>query len=108
MINVSARWEAFKRLIDSRVKLHESYQAVFGTPDGELVLQHILKHGHVFETSFVRGDPHETALREGERRLALSILRHVCRDHAEFQRMAEEHYKTKSKDEYGMAESNSG
>lgn len=76
-----------------RVKIHEYYQEVFSTLAGEQVLTHILKHGHVFDTTFVRGDVHETMLREGERRLALSILRHVLRDHKHFQSIAEQQFK---------------
>lgn len=74
------------------VRLHEAYQAVFSTPDGEMVLEHILKVGHVMDSTFVRGDIHETCLREGERRLALSILRHVLKDHGHFQKIAETRY----------------
>lgn len=81
---------------EKSIKLHESYQVVFSTPDGELVLEHILRVGHVFESSFVRGDVHETCLREGERRLALSILRHVLKDHSQFQKIAEMNYNRQS------------
>jgi hypothetical protein len=60
--------------------LKESYRRIFDTPDGEIVLRHICRHAHVFGTTFVKGDPYETALREGERRLALSILRFIYRE----------------------------
>ena len=74
------------------LKIHESYDAFFNTPYWERVLAHILREAHVFDTTFVRGDPHETSLREGERRLALSILRRVVRDHKRFQDLAASHY----------------
>lgn len=61
-------------------KLHDSYRAVFTTPDGEEILKHLCKIGYVFDTSYVVGDSHETAHREGQRRLVLSILRFVGRD----------------------------
>ena len=74
------------------VKLHEQYQGVFGTADGQEVLGHILKEAHVFDSTFVRGDIHETMLREGERRLALSILRYFSKDHGTLQKLAEANY----------------
>ena len=55
--------------------LRAAYHRVFDGPDGRTVLQHIAKKGHIFSSTFVAGDPHETALNEGMRRLALSILR---------------------------------
>lgn len=75
-----------------RVRLHEKYVATFSTPEGKEVLSHILKIGHVFATTFVRGDINETMLKEGERRLALSILRFVSRDHGEIQKLAQQTY----------------
>lgn len=74
------------------VQLREKFVSVFGTSDGQEVLQHILREGHAFDTTFVRGDVHETMLREGERRLALSILRYFTKDHSHFQKMAENNY----------------
>ncbi len=62
------------------VELHDSYKRVFSTPDGERVLEHLCKVSFVFDTSYVAGDPHETAHREGQRRLVLSILRFIERD----------------------------
>jgi hypothetical protein len=62
------------------VELHDSYKKVFSSPDGERVLEHLCRVGFVFDTSYVSGDPHETAHREGQRRLVLSILRFIERD----------------------------
>lgn len=61
--------------------MHRSYKSVFQTPDGEKVLRHILKVGNVTSSSFVAGDSHLTAFREGQRHLALSIFKFVSRDH---------------------------
>lgn len=66
-----------------RVLLHGSYQNVFGTPEGEQVLRHIAKVGFLTRSTFVAGDPDQTMLNEGSRRLALSILRFVRKDHSE-------------------------
>ena len=64
-------------------QLRDSYRSVFDGPKGKEVLRHICKQGHVFEPTFVAGDPHLTSLREGERRLALSILKIVNKDFAD-------------------------
>lgn len=64
------------------LKMHEVYQSVFDGPEGREVLRHICKRGHVFDSTHVVGDSHLSALREGERRLALSILKYVNKDHA--------------------------
>lgn len=80
------------------VKLREKFVSTFGTADGQEVLQHILREGHAFDTTFVRGDVHETMLREGERRLALSILRYFSKDHSYFQKLAENHYNRVTED----------
>lgn len=74
------------------IKLHEKYVAVFGTSEGQEVLTHILKEGFAFDSTFVRGDVHETILREGQRRLALSILRYFSKDHGTLQKLAEANY----------------
>jgi phage baseplate assembly protein W len=62
------------------MKLHDSYKIIFSTPDGERVLDHLCKISFLADTSYVAGDPYETAHREGQRRLVLSILRFLERD----------------------------
>ena len=54
-----------------------AYKRLFDSPDGKIVLAHIMKHGFVLRSTFVQGDPHETALNEGMRRMALSIIRYA-------------------------------
>ncbi len=71
-------WENLRR----RISIHASYVRVFETPDGQEVLQHICKEAHVFDTTFVAGDPYQTALREGQRMTALSILKFIGKDHS--------------------------
>lgn len=75
-------FEALKKWkLKRRAKLHETYQSVFSSPAGEEVLIHICKVGHVFTSTFVDGDPQKTALNEGKRVLALSILKFIKKDH---------------------------
>lgn len=73
-----------------RINLAESYQSVFGTPDGQRVLAHIMRVAHCHESNFVQGDPHGTSFREGQRHLALSIARMVNRDTTELIKLIEQ------------------
>ena len=55
--------------------LHRDFRdTLTGTPRGRRVLYKILEWGHVYQPSFVQGDPHGTAFRDGERNLALRVL----------------------------------
>jgi hypothetical protein len=78
------------RDIKDRVLLHGSYRRIFDSPDGARVLTHIMKVGHVTSTTFVPGDPHMTAMNEGKRLLALSILRFVGTEHKKLIEQVEE------------------
>lgn len=60
--------------------LMEAYRSVFSTPQGELVLSHLAKIGHVADTTFVQGAPDISAFNEGRRHLVLSIIRNANRD----------------------------
>jgi hypothetical protein len=71
----------YKDKIIERIEIHRSYQAVFSTNEGKRVLSHILKHGYATESTFVQGDPEQTMLNEGSRRLALSILKLAVKNH---------------------------
>lgn len=74
---------------DDLLKLHSKYKDVFGSTQGEDVLFHICKAAYVFDSTFVANDPHQTALNEGSRRLALSILRFIDRDFAQLHKLNE-------------------
>lgn len=67
-------------LLQRRERVVESYRAVFESPSGELVLAHLAKHGFLFDSTFVQGDPHQTALNEGSRRMVLSIIKMLNTD----------------------------
>ena len=71
-------------------QLHDSYRAIFDNKDGERVLAHLCKVGFVNDTSYVCGDPYETAHREGQRRFVLSILRFLNRTPQEIIHITEE------------------
>lgn len=76
--------------IRERARIHESYQNIFNTPDGERVLRHLMKVGGVTKSSFVAGDPNTTAFNEGRRHLVLSILTYIYKDHDALVRAIEE------------------
>ena len=70
--------EALGFLYDpNRTKLdkYRDFRTVFlGSDEGRRVLYDILTFGHIYRSSAVRGDPHETYRREGERNIALKVL----------------------------------
>jgi len=72
-----------------RVKLIQAYRKVFDTPDGQMVLSHIMREGFITETTFVAGDSHQTALNEGSRRLALGICRYALKDESQLLKIIE-------------------
>ncbi len=51
-----------------------NYGLIFSTREGFEVLKDIMDFCHVNRISYVQGDTHETALREGERNVFLYIL----------------------------------
>ena len=68
-------------------KVNELYKKVFDSKDGQLVLNHLCKTGFVLDTTHVPGDSHETAHREGMRRIVVSILRFVEKKPEDFKNM---------------------
>ena len=68
-------------------KLHQHYKAVFNTKDGEIVLDHLCKTGFVLDTTHVPNDSHETAHREGMRRIVVSILKFLGKKPEDFKNM---------------------
>jgi len=73
-------------------ELQDSYKAVFNTKDGERVLEHLCHVAYMHVPSYVTGDSHETAHREGMRRIVLSILRFLEKDPREIQLYTQEIY----------------
>lgn len=81
-----------------KTQIHESYQKVFGTPDGQRVLRHLMKVGNVLTSSFAPGDPHVTAFKEGQRHIVLSMLRFVNKDHDELVKAMEQELQKANED----------
>ncbi len=68
-----------KTSLSDEDRLLLKYAAVFGTPDGEDVLEDILRHAYFEKTTLVPGDPCHSAAKEGARMNALEIKRRVER-----------------------------
>ena len=54
--------------------VYSLYRVVFGSPEGEKVLKHLMRKCHVFTSTF-QGDSQMTAFNEGQRHVALSIMK---------------------------------
>jgi hypothetical protein len=78
-----------RQMVD-RLALKASYRRVFETPDGKRVLRHLMRVGFVTKSTFVVGDPHQSAMNEGSRRMVLSIINFVVKDYAELENYIEE------------------
>lgn len=62
--------------------LQQHYRAVFDSLSGQEVLKHLKKISHIHESTYVMGDSHQTAFREGHRHIVLSILNFLERDYS--------------------------
>ena len=71
-------------------EIHDDMRAVFLTDSGNRVLNYLCKIAHVNEAPYVPGDTHETAHREGMRRVVLSILRFIDKDPQELLNLPKE------------------
>ena len=52
----------------------DAYDQTFGSDWGKAVLDDLMRSCHVLEPTYVQGDTHESAFREGQRQVALYIL----------------------------------
>ena len=88
-MDVVEKFDTMRELMMRRIFRHRSYAAVFSSKEGEEILAHICREGFVFKSTFVAGDPEQTMLNEGSRRLALSILKLARMNHEEQARFLE-------------------
>lgn len=63
-----------------RAELARAYRDTFSTPQGQLVLKHLITTCGVLQPTYVRGDSHDTAHNEGRRDVAVGILRMLNTD----------------------------
>ena len=57
-----------------------AYRRTFNTEDGETVLADLKTRFAFEQTTFVQGDPHQTAFNEGQRSAILLIARMLAED----------------------------
>lgn len=77
-------------VLKQRLLIHGAYVRCFNTPDGRAVLSHLMRTGFVFTSTHVPGDPHQSSMNEGTRRMVLSILKYVNKDHKELVNQVEQ------------------
>lgn len=65
---------------DAQAILQSQYETCFGTPQGEKVLESLYQYCHQNSPSFVVGDSHYTAFREGQRSVILQIMKMLILD----------------------------
>ena len=59
----------------TNIDRYRDFRSLFlSTDQGRRVLYEIMAWGHIYRSTAVRGDPHETYRREGERNMALRVL----------------------------------
>ncbi len=68
-----------KDALKQRLRLHQSYQAIFEQPQGREVLHDLLREAGMFSTSQTT-NPHQTAFNEGKRFIALFVLNRLRMD----------------------------
>lgn len=83
--------------IKKTLAIHSCYKTVFRSPEGEKVLDDLLKYCHILNTTFST-DPYESALQEGERNVALYILKKINANVEQMKKFAER--QEKEQDEY--------
>ena len=76
-------------ILDKILHIHDSYLAVFDNPDGRRVISHLCKKFHVTNPRFTI-DPYETAFKEGQRHVVMSILKFINKDNAKLIEQIEE------------------
>lgn len=54
-------------------QLQEDYKIVFGSEQGQRVIEDLSKRCHEFNTTHVKGDSHESAFFEGQRSILVWI-----------------------------------
>lgn len=51
-----------------------AYRNVFNTPEGKIVFHDLMRRTHMVRSTFVSGDTHAAAFKEGERNVGMQIL----------------------------------
>lgn len=70
-----SRMSDIKQVFTDKLRTSGAYRRVFESEDGKIILRHLARAGFLNRSTFVAGDPHQTSLNEGSRRLVLSMMR---------------------------------
>lgn len=71
-------------------KTRSAYISLFKSDDGQTVLRDLVKSSGFMSTTFVAGDPYESAFREGQRALVSRIIRTANVDYGTLTAMMEQ------------------
>jgi len=71
-------------------ELHQMYRRVFETEDGQRVIEDLKTRFWFHAPVHAPGDTHETAYRDGQRSIVLSLISMLQEDHRELPTTAEE------------------
>lgn len=80
---------AEKEMAKKQVARITDYKKVFESESGKRVLYDLMGTHFFLRTSFVKNDPYETALREGERNVVIRILQRLNMDSARLKEFIE-------------------
>jgi hypothetical protein len=90
------------RIIDkitAKIRLHQAYKNIFNTPDGEIVLQHLMSVAGILNPKITTEMP-KLLVREGQRHVVLSILRILGRDSHQLKEQIQESMINETVDEH--------
>lgn len=83
--------EMNKILLGKFSKNHKVYREVFNTPSGKMVLKDLAKFCGQNSPTYVSGDSHASAYREGMRRVFLRIQSLIDLDEGEMRKLIKQH-----------------
>lgn len=87
---MNPRAQRVKEMVEDRILIAGVFFRLFETEDGKIALRKIIREGFILKSTFVAGDPHQTVLNEGSRRLALILLRLAKKTPQQMMRQLEE------------------
>ena len=79
-----------KKVAKGYVARSQDYKNVFNSLQGQRVLYDLMKNHHVLSTTHVKGDPYESAMKEGERLVVIRILAFLKLNPQKLQQLIEE------------------
>ena len=71
--------ESLKQSLEDKFKLAEAYQKVFDSPEGEMVLRHLVKVSGMTSVGLIR-DPNLLMIQQGRQNIVLHILKVLGKD----------------------------